>query len=458
MRFGSAAGAASASTSTSISNSNANSGSGPAGFAAYSGAWAALALAALFPVSLMIFNPTLMFERGWEQYAGTSAYFVALALLARELWRLRAAEREFRAIAAPPPSGAPLDPAFDSAPSGGALARRARWLGAVRDASVERLIELNREASALDQERAAGRFAAPRYILYLLPVIGFIGTVEGISKALFHISAVLPEVNNLQVFLSKLTNVTSALQIAFDSTLLALFLSAALMFVLTLVHRRAEDFLGRADGWIVEELVPRLGAAAESRGDSERELLRAAILHLRDAFEHQADHTRRALASLGAGLGPEVHRLAAALDRLAPGVERLERAAALLEASSPAVPLARLADAANRLEERLAASHENARRGFENLARGVLEVRDEARGLSATLRDTLEQSGRSARDQMARSLDRLKDALDLLHVSMEQGNALYRSIVRRMVDDVETQRRRADGGEPPVPADADAAA
>ena len=45
----------------------------------------------------------------------------------------------------------------------------------------------------------------------------------------------------------RLTGVTSALQIAFDSTLLALFLSAALMLVQTLVYRRSEDLLARID-------------------------------------------------------------------------------------------------------------------------------------------------------------------------------------------------------------------
>ena len=36
-----------------------------------------------------------------------------------------------------------------------------------------------------------------------------------------------------------------------------------------------------------------------------------------------------------------------------------------------------------------------------------------------------------ARSNFAKTLNSLKDALDLLNVSMEQGNALYRSIVKR---------------------------
>jgi hypothetical protein len=63
------------------------------------------------------------------------------------------------------------------------LPARIRQLSCHGAASSSQLMELNREASGLDQEQAAGRFTLTRYILYLLPVIGFIGTVEGISKA-----------------------------------------------------------------------------------------------------------------------------------------------------------------------------------------------------------------------------------------------------------------------------------
>src|SRR5438309_3464369 len=156
----------------------------------------------------------------------------------------------------------------------GRVRQLARFASESRSASVSQLMEVNREASGLDQEQAAGRFTLPKYILYLLPVIGFIGTVEGISKALMNISLVLPMVKDLDGFMSNLTNVTSALQVAFDSTLLALFLSAALMLVQTLVFRRSEDLLARVDRWVVEQVLPRFGAdeasGAGGSADGER--------------------------------------------------------------------------------------------------------------------------------------------------------------------------------------------
>jgi hypothetical protein len=54
-----------------------------------------LALALAFPVGLMIFDPTLMFERGWEQYVGTAIYAWAVLTLTRELFRLWKDEAAF---------------------------------------------------------------------------------------------------------------------------------------------------------------------------------------------------------------------------------------------------------------------------------------------------------------------------------------------------------------------------
>src|SRR4051794_26259851 len=240
---------------------------------AYPGTAAMLALALLFPVALMVFNPTLMFERGWEQYVGTAIYIWAVLTLARELSWLWKNERGFgeapgllKQLTAPTaPGQAGGTPARKiDAGERRILPARIRQLASAIDGtrlpSAGQLMELNREGSGLDQEHAAGRFTLTRYILYLLPVIGFIGTVEGISKALMNISKVLPMVKDLDGFMNNLTGVTSALQIAFDSTLLALFLSAALMLVQTLVFRRSEDLLARVDRWVVEHILPRFGA------------------------------------------------------------------------------------------------------------------------------------------------------------------------------------------------------
>jgi hypothetical protein len=54
--------------------------------------------------------------------------------------------------------------------------------------------------------------------------------------------------------------------------------------------------------------------------------------------------------------------------------------------------------------------------------------------LAGSFSAAYERSSRATQEQLARSLQSLKDALELLNVSMEQGNALYRTIVKQLFD------------------------
>ncbi|QDV35982.1 MotA/TolQ/ExbB proton channel family protein [Tautonia plasticadhaerens] len=407
--------------------------------ASYAGALVMLVLALAFPVGLMVFNPTLMFERGWHQYAGTAIYGWAVLMLFREWARLRGDERAFDeapGLLDRVAGGEPIDPGDRRL-----LASRLRQLdGHARGEAaptVGQLMELNREVSGLDQERTAGRFTLTKYILYLLPVIGFIGTVEGISHALGNISVVLPMVKELDGFLSNLTGVTSALQVAFDSTLLALFLSAALMFAQTIVYRLAEDHLARVDAWVVEHVLPRLG---RPEGPAE-----ALAPHL----ERLGDQLIRALTErLGDGFGPSVDRFSAAIDPLPRALDDLRRGAeaigrvgedlgAVGEANEA---IRRVLSSLARIEATLA-EPPRLEDQIEPIRRGLDRTTLAVESLAEQWASAFERSSRSTQEQLARTMASLKDAIDLLNVSMEQGNALYRNIVRKMFDD-----RAASGG------------
>ena len=291
--------------------------------------------------------------------------------------------------------------------------------------SVTQLMEVNRESSGLDQEHMAGRFTLTRYILYLLPVIGFIGTVEGISKALMNISRVLPMVKNLDGFLTNLTSVTSALQIAFDSTLLALFLSAALMLVQTLVFRRSEDLLARVDRWVVDHVLPRVGTDNPLAEPVDRGHWPAARRDGKQAgagdragrpVAARADREDSAKASgcRSRNFASEMERLPAALVSFKQGRTR----------SAGSAPISRRS--ARRASRCSAAS--TAWRGSRRCSRRWPTVdsparRDQARSwsvrgraiesLAGSWSAAYERSSRATQEQLAHSLTNLKDALEL---------------------------------------------
>lgn len=396
-----------------------------------------LILAFSFPIALMVFEPTLMFERGWEQYAGTSIYFWAVLTLAKELRRLWKDERAFddgpqllEHLRRPGSAGDRLTrhiPADESRVLPARVRQLAAYLEESRTPSVSQLMEINREGSALDQEHASGRFTLTRYILYLLPVIGFIGTVEGISKALMNISKVLPMVKDLDGFMSNLTSVTSALQVAFDSTLLALFLSASLMFVQTLVYRRAEELLARVDRWVVGNLLPTVGFDDAAGGGA--------------SATAQLEQLRRELAGVLQQFSESVERLPSSLVGFQRGAESIGRIGADLESLGTASESMRRGVATLGRIEGALESRQAQGEPLADIRRGIDRTVVAVETLANSLTHAFERSNRASQEQLARTMQSLKEALDLLQVSMEQSNALYRNIVRKMFQNAETNPR-----------------
>jgi hypothetical protein len=419
-----------------------------------------LVLAFLFPIGLMVFNPTLMFERGWEQYVGTGIYFWAVLTLSRELFRLWRNDQAFdEAPALLKRINASLTPSETRlvGPQGRLsfdedwriLPARVRqlvcYLKESRSPSVTQLMEVNREGSGLDQEHMAGRFTLTKYILYLLPVIGFIGTVEGISKALMNISKVLPMVKNLDGFLTNLTSVTAALQIAFDSTLLALFLSAALMFVQTLVFRRSEAVLARVDRWVVEHVLPRVGTdnplaeriveVVGSQFDRLGNRLATVIEPAIKAMEAEAGSLGAKLQGPIAQFAVEVERLTASVVAFQAGADRISRIGADLEAIGSASESLRRGVASLARIEALIEPLKSPQPDLEEIKRGIDRAGVAIDSLAGSWSAAYERTSRATQEQLAHSLTSLKDALELLNVSMEQGNALYRNIVKKLFDE-----------------------
>jgi biopolymer transport protein ExbB/TolQ/uncharacterized protein YukE len=426
----------------------------------YAGTATMLVLALLFPVGLMIFDPTLMFERGWEQYVGTGIYFWAVVTLGRELVRIWRNEQAFEdaplllkrvnaALARVGPGDSFSAPSVIADDDSRILPLRVRQLTSFlresRSPSVTQLMEVNREGSGLDQEQMAGRFTLTRYILYLLPVIGFIGTVEGISKALMNISKVLPMVKNLDGFLTNLTSVTAALQIAFDSTLLALFLSAALMLVQTLVFRRSEDILARVDRWVVEHVLPHVGTdnplaeqLTEVIGKQLDELGTKLARVLEPAVQALHEQTDKLGESLRVPIGQftrEMERLPDAFYSFKQGADTIGRIGADLEAIGSASESLRRGVATLGRIETLLGQMPSSHAELEEIKRGLERAGASIDTLAGSWSAAYERSSRATQEQLARSLTSLKDALEMLNVSMEQGNSLYRTIVKKLFDE-----------------------
>lgn len=109
------------------------------------------------------------------------------------------------------------------------------------------------------------RYNMLRYLTWLIPSLGFIGTVVGVGRALSYAGDPLHAQDP-----ALLNEVTRRLAISFDGTFLALLLAALLVFLTNVAQSREEHALNRAGQYCLDNLVNRLfvrkGATGDRRG------------------------------------------------------------------------------------------------------------------------------------------------------------------------------------------------
>ena len=107
------------------------------------------------------------------------------------------------------------------------------------------------------------RYSMLRYLTWLIPSLGFIGTVMGIMFALQY--AGVPANAEADDFLYQ---VTSRLGVAFTTTLLALIMSAVLVLIQSLVQNKEERALNEAGQYCLDNLILRLGEGTKNLDDT----------------------------------------------------------------------------------------------------------------------------------------------------------------------------------------------
>lgn len=101
-------------------------------------------------------------------------------------------------------------------------------------------------------------YTLPRILVWAIPLLGFIGTVVGISSAVNGFTGFLNDAADVDKIREGIGTVTSGLAVAFDTTLLALLLSVLVMIPLVLVERLESKLLLVTDVFINDELLPQL--------------------------------------------------------------------------------------------------------------------------------------------------------------------------------------------------------
>ncbi|MEE9444274.1 MAG: MotA/TolQ/ExbB proton channel family protein [Cocleimonas sp.] len=116
-----------------------------------------------------------------------------------------------------------------------------------------------------EKEQLKGSFALPRFMVWAIPILGFIGTVWGISNGIAHFSDAMTNtgsVTDVSAMLKEnLPLVTNSLATAFDTTLLALLLSIPLMMLMLTIEKSEEAYLIDLDERWFHDIKPALEKA-----------------------------------------------------------------------------------------------------------------------------------------------------------------------------------------------------
>jgi len=118
--------------------------------------------------------------------------------------------------------------------------------------SIAQTQELFNSQIDLRYNRMETDYSMIRYLTWVIPTFGFIGTVIGISMALSFAASSDPQA---ATFLSGLTE---KLGVAFYTTLVALVMSAILVFLMHIIQSYEEGSLFRLEEYVLDNFINRL--------------------------------------------------------------------------------------------------------------------------------------------------------------------------------------------------------
>jgi len=115
--------------------------------------------------------------------------------------------------------------------------------------SLDQTVEIYTSTLELMTHRLDLAYQTLRFLVWVIPTSGFIGTVVGIAIALEG----MRDPKNIEF-----EKITSGLAVAFNTTILALLLSAVLVLLQNVVQRREESTLNEAAQYCLRNLINRV--------------------------------------------------------------------------------------------------------------------------------------------------------------------------------------------------------
>ena len=218
----------------------------------------------------------MILERGWTPYAMVALFVLALTILFIK-WRKLAFQKKAFGVELIPVGNnfaltsetaldviKTLSEAVDDPKRFVLFNRIERALLNLKNVgNVSDVSEMLRAQAENDESHMDSSYGILSGIIWVIPILGFIGTVVGLSGAIGGFGAVLNTDATVSSLRDSLAPVTSNLGIAFDTTFVALVLAMVIQMLMTFLRKQEEMFLDACRDYAHVNIISRLRMVRE---------------------------------------------------------------------------------------------------------------------------------------------------------------------------------------------------
>jgi biopolymer transport protein ExbB/TolQ len=223
----------------------------------------------------------LLYDRGWVQFAETFFFGWGVAFLILKLLKIRHQQSALRLDVLPMEIAREITKQNVGSFIQHVYALPVKLRDSMMVNRIRKALELfetrqvNSEVSTMmgnqsniDGSRIGGSYTLVKVFIWAIPILGFIGTVIGLSDAIGNFKGVMsPEaVKDPALLMKSMGGVTSGLATAFDTTLLALIYSIILSLPMSSLQKLEEDTLTGVDAYCNDNFLPRLNDGSGATG------------------------------------------------------------------------------------------------------------------------------------------------------------------------------------------------
>jgi len=117
-----------------------------------------------------------------------------------------------------------------------------------------------------DDDNVESSYSLAKGLIWAVPVLGFIGTVMGLSAAIGGFGSALAEAENIKQLKPALQGVTGGLSTAFDTTFVALTCALCMQLLMVFVRKGEEELLDACKEFCQRYVVARLRLRRDEGG------------------------------------------------------------------------------------------------------------------------------------------------------------------------------------------------